>query len=299
MSRRVLAATLYLGIAPFFVCARRFRAQPFLLHHYKQAMGLILLGLLFLLLTILLVAGISFMMVYFRPAYDAFHPEALLRSFMRKLFIVWATITVFSIVLALLGSCRPVLFIHRLGAWKRLVTMAAVSAWALYAMGGMGVLLAWRADRMVRDDPRPGEAYLLFEDNDLFPRPLLSLGFYRVSAAARQKWGEDSVVMLKLSEESLRRALREGRFVFIGSHGTAQGIIMKEGFIEPEQVQEMQKNPVLQFVYLAGCDSGAKRTTWETAFYPAAVVTYDRLTAVLEHIWWLWMRGPEIVRQLD
>ena len=224
VSRRALAATLYLGIAPLFVCARKFRAKPFLHHHYNQAMGLILVGLLFLLVIILLISGISYMMVHFRPAYDAFHPEALLRSFMRKLFIVWATITVFSIALALLGSCRPVLLIHWLGARKRLVTGAAVSAWALYAMGGMGAFLAWQADRMVRDDPRPGEAYLLFEDNDLFPRRLLSLGFYRVAAAAREKWGEDSVVMLKLSEDSLRRALREGRFVFIGSHGTAQGM---------------------------------------------------------------------------
>ncbi len=289
---------LYLGVAPLFVCAKKLRSKPFLHHHHSQAMGLILVGLIFLLVSILLILGISYMMVHFRPVYDAFHPEALLRSFMRKLFIIWATIAAFSIALALVGSCRPVPLIHRLGKKRRVVMAATVLTWVLYIMGATGAFMAWQADRTVRDDPRPGAAYLLFEDNDLFPRCLLSLGFYRVSAAANEKWGQGSVVMLKLSEDSLRRALREGRFVFIGSHGTAQGMIMKEGFVGPEHVLEMEKNAALQFVYLAGCDSGAQRAIWEAAFQPAEVVTHDRLTAVLEHLWWLWIRGPEIVRRL-
>lgn len=293
------AAALYLGTAPFFVFSRRRRHNAFIHHHYTQAMGLILLGLFFLSLSVLLVLVISCLMVYYRPLYDAIHPEALLRSLMRKLFIVWATIWLFALLLSLMGSRRPVLLVHWLGTRKRLALAAAISVWMLYAAAAASAILAFQSSRMLRNDGSPGSAYLLYEDNDRFPRWLFALGFRRCAVAAREKWGEDSVLMLKLTDHSLARALREGRFVFVGSHGTAQGLLTKEGFIEPGHVLAMTKNPALQFVYLAGCDSGAQRATWDNAFHPATVVTYDRLTAVLEHIWWLWKRGPEIIRQLD
>ena len=60
----------------------------------------------------------------------------------------------------------------------------------------------------------------------------------------------------------------------------------------------MPQSDRLEFVYLTGCDSGAQETAWKNAFAPARVVTYNRLTSVFEHIWWLWVRAPRVVRGL-
>ncbi|MBI2432466.1 MAG: hypothetical protein HYV26_06305 [Candidatus Hydrogenedentes bacterium] len=74
--------------------------------------------------------------------------------------------------------------------------------------------------------------------------------------------------------------------------------MINKHYYAPKQLAGLTVNPSLHFVYLAGCDSGTLRQEWEKAFAPAHVYTYDRLTAVAEHAWWLWTEGPEAVREL-
>ncbi len=54
--------------------------------------------------------------------------------------------------------------------------------------------------------------------------------------------------------------------------------------------------PQLQLVYLAACDGGKKAAEWNVMFAPARVISFDRLSAVAEHIYWLWVRGPREIR---
>jgi hypothetical protein len=55
----------------------------------------------------------------------------------------------------------------------------------------------------------------------------------------------------------------------------------------------------LQFVYVTACDGGSKAAEWEQALAPAEVRTFGRLSAVLEHLLWLWSDGPRRVREME
>jgi hypothetical protein len=54
----------------------------------------------------------------------------------------------------------------------------------------------------------------------------------------------------------------------------------------------------LQFVYLSECNSGKKAPEWEKVFAPAEVVTFDRLSGAMEHLWWLWFDAPDRLKQI-
>ena len=64
-----------------------------------------------------------------------------------------------------------------------------------------------------------------------------------------------------------------------------------------EQLAELV-GPRLRLIYLTACDGGQKATQWEEVFAPAHVISFDRLSAVLEHVYWLWRAGPSEIRAL-
>ena len=143
-----------------------------------------------------------------------------------------------------------------------------------------------------------GAVYMVYEDNGIFPRWLFALAFYPMARAAESTYGKDSAVLIKISRATVAKALAEGHVVFVGSHGTRKGLMLHNDWLLPKDIAALPKNPSLKFVYLTGCDSGDQREAWTSAFAPADVVTYDRLSASLEHAWWLWFSGPEKVRAM-
>jgi len=245
------------------------------------------------------VAVVSMLMVHFRAFYDQYHPEPHLMSALRKLFLCWLVFWVYGTALAVYGSDRELPVAGWLARKPRCLLSAMLCFVVLYAAILGTVPLAMHAASLARADIAPGKAYMLYEDIDRFPRWVFTLGFYPIARTATQRWGPGSVVAHKLSRDAIRRALQEGHFVFIGSHGRATGLLLEDGYVTPEEVKAMGARASLQFVYLTSCDSGAQRDAWEQAFAPAKVVTYDRLTAVLEHAWWLFFKGPEVIRSLD
>jgi len=296
---RAMAFTLYLGVAPWFWFSKHRRSNPLVEHHFRQALGIFLLLFIVTAVFIVVVAALSYTMIHQRILYDQTHPEPRLMSLTRKLFLCWMVFWIFGAGQAVAGSMREMPIVAFLARRSRAIGVTAVLlVMAELSMAGVFPLVV-HAARLTRQDAAPGKAYLIYEDINRFPRWLFTFGFYRISLAAREKWGPGSVVALRMTEEHVRRALREGHFVFIGSHGLARGLLVGKGLITPEDIARMDKNSRLQFVYLTSCDSGTQRKAWEEAFAPAKVVTYDRLTAVVEHIAWLWFRGPEVVRSLD
>jgi hypothetical protein len=296
---RGLAVLFYLGLAPAFWLSKSRNRTPFLTHHFGQAMAIWFMFFVLLMVFVASVVVVSMLMVHFRGFYDQYNPEKPLMSIVRKLFLCWLVFWVYGVALAAWGSERELPVAGWLARKPRCLLSALLAFVVLYAAILGTVPLAMHAASLARADTAPGKAYMLYEDIDRFPRWMFTLGFYPIARAATQRWGPGSVVALKLSRDAIRRALQEGHFVFIGSHGRATGLLIEDGYVTPEEVKAMGAGASLQFVYLTGCDSGAQREAWEQAFAPAKVVTYDRLTAVIEHGWWLLFKGPDVIRSLD
>ena len=84
--------------------------------------------------------------------------------------------------------------------------------------------------------------------------------------------------------------------VLIG-HGDSEGISTVDKVpppgvgvyrVPPTSIPAAMHGRDLQFVYLSECYSGTKAPEWEQVLAPAEVVTFDRLSGPMEHLWWLW-----------
>lgn len=293
---RAKAAACYLGLLPLFGLVPRWRASDFLAHHYRQAA--ILFGVLLTLVAVL--AGtllvLSYLLVYHRELYENTRLEVHSLGLVRKFFLAWSVFWVFGLAMAVLGAARPMPLIHRLARRDWAVRASIVGVGAVYLLLLALVPVAAHASSLVPASRETGAVYMVYEDNRIFPRWLFALAFYPMARAAEATYGPGSAVLLKISRETVTKALAGGRVVFVGSHGTSRGLMLHDDWLLPRDLAAMQKNAALKFVYLTGCDSGDQRDAWVDALAPADVVTYDRLSASLEHAWWLWFRGPEKVR---
>lgn len=143
------------------------------------------------------------------------------------------------------------------------------------------------------------EVFLLYDDMGYIPRWVFTLGFYRDSIIANNRWGNGSVAIVPLDKKTLEYALENGRFVFVSSHGVEGDIILQGGILYgPENVERANISASLQYVYLSGCDTGLKHDDWEKALTPANVKTFERLSTTFEHIYWLFFKGPDVIKSL-
>lgn len=291
-----MAAMTYLGFSPLFAIFPKWRASNFINHHYRQAA--ILFGVFLTLVAVLFAAVVllSYLLVNHREFYERTRMEVQTFGIIRKFFLAWTVFWVFGLGMALLGGTRLMPLVHRLASRDRAVRAASGGLLLVYALGLAIVPLAVQASRLVPVERETGKIYMVYEDNGIFPRWLFALAFYPMAKAAEETYGVGSAVLLKISPDSVATALQNGRLVFIGSHGTRKGLMLKTGWLLPADLAALPKNKALKFVYLTGCDSGELRDAWVAALQPAEVITYDRLSASLEHAWWLWFRGPDKVR---
>lgn len=143
------------------------------------------------------------------------------------------------------------------------------------------------------------EIYMLYDDMGYIPREVFTSGFYLESLAARNRWGENSVVIAPLTKETLNYAVSNGHLVYIASHG-ANGCIQLQSskLFWPHNLEGAHISSTLQYVYLSGCETGLLHDEWENALMPAHVKTFDRLSATMEHIYWLIVEGPKVINSL-
>ncbi len=295
---RLRATAFYLGLQPFVLFLPRLRRDQYSRHHFQQAAALFTVFVVLTTLFALTAVALSYLLVHHRGVYEDFQVERYTLGTLRKLFLAWAVFWVFGIGLALAGSCRPMPLIQRLTERPRL--WQCNSACLLAAFGVILALIpmARHGEHLAPADNLDGKIHLLFEDNDVFPRWFFQLAFYPITRRGTTLWGEGSVVVQKFERESVRRAVSEAEFIYMGTHGTSKGLMLPDGWLAPSDLEGMEINSALRFVYLSGCDSGQQRSGWLEVFAPAEVITYDRLSAVLEHAWWLWFRGPGVLNTL-
>jgi hypothetical protein len=294
---RLLAFPLYLTLFPWFPKSRR-AASPFLQHHYSQAVSLFVLlaGLCASFVVVILLLSVA--LVYRRSLYEGAPIEGRILDVLWKLFLCWLVFWVYGACAAVLGSAHPMPVVQRVARRPGLLRVGVLLAAGLQLLALLVTPFAVHASLLARQDARPGTVYMLYEDVDTFPRWLFTLGFYRIALQSRAQFGPGETVVLRLSEETIQRAVSEGKFVFIGSHGGPRGLLLAKKWFKPEDIDRSKVNPELEYVYLTGCDSGTLADAWQKTLAPAEVVTFSRLTAVVEHIWWLWFEGPRVLQTI-
>ena len=295
---RCVALGCYAGLGPFFFFLRARKEKQFVERHLFQAAALwFFLGLI--LLAFLAGAGIlSYILTHHRDIYQGALHERTLMNFFRRALLVWVVFAGFGAASALFGRVLELPLAGWVARRRKLMAATLVTLALVYGAVTVFVPFAAYTSRAVRSDAGAADAVLLYEDVGRYPRWLFSAAFYPLTRAAQERFGRDRVALRRLTRESLADALKTARFVFIGSHGKAEALLLDGKWFPPEGVAAMEKNPDLRFVYLASCDSGSQADVWRRALAPAEVVTYDRLTAVIEHAWWIWTEGPKRVRAL-
>ncbi len=297
-SERIRALLWYVGCAPAALVWKRGKHADYAAVHRAQALALFAFLGAIIALVLALVLALSHGMVHHRDLVERWPSEAWLLSLGRKLLIVWAVFWGYAVLRAMRGVAVPVPYMSWTVRRRWPTALGAVVLAVLLLAVLVIVPLVLVAESLVTDAPDQGRVFLIYDHLDRFPRFIFSAAALPIVRTGVARYGPGSVVMLPISRSAIETALTQGDFVIIASHGVADGLILDDGYYRPEDVPALDADGPLQFVYLAGCDSGAQQRAWEAALHPATVKSYDRLTPVIEHLWWFWARGPTQVRAL-
>ena len=296
---RLLAASLYFGSVSVFGWRKSWRGNDYLDHHVRQALSVQLVFLIWFALFVSIWALLSALLVQYRGWYESAGLEPKFFTIMRRLFLAWFVVWVFGTGWALRGSWGDIPLVGRLAKRPWIMRATLVTQSTATAILVVLACTAVHATILTRADDAPAKAYMLYDDLNFYPRWLFNLGFYPITVAATLRWGADSVVVAPLTKEHLAKAFVDGKFVFVSSHGGPQGLFTTNFALKPLEAAPLGVGGDLQFVYVTGCDSGTLAAEWEATLAPAEVVTFDRLSAILEHIVWLVFRGASKIGQLE
>jgi hypothetical protein len=303
------------------------RDGPFIKHHATQAVGIALLLVIVLVADFGLFAAFSYSLVYQRHFYQSLPLPTGWAPPIRDLLLMailpacWFIAWLSGLLLALCGSYRSLPLVGRFVRRPLLLRLGLAVNLLFLITAALAAAAVTHASSLTRDDGKPAAVYLLYDDMGFVPRWVMNLGFYRMSLAARERWGPDNVIVARLDERDLREALRHGRFVFLAAHGEGGDILTARFQIEPPALADgtasnglffgkydaagnlgrwelLEANEDLRFVYNAACDGGSKADEWNQALAPAEVKTFDRLSATAEHLFWLWTEGPRRIQKL-
>ena len=330
---RLLSAGYYLGLAPVTGLWRSPASNHFLQHHYAQAMAA-LSGLLMLLLAVCLFDTAECVTLIQLPGFE----EQVIKQFgslptdldyaelvlIVALIALWVTL----LGLCLAGSLRQVPLLKRLmkQSWVVRVSFLA-NCFVLILIPLFFVLVLW-ATSLTRRSSGDAKVYFLYDEGISVPRWGYALGLCRISLQADRNWGKGSTVLDQLNKETLRRALACGRVVILATHGDdgyAQTYYSPEilrvspadtGVKDEKQSSRFLRisvqrpdhkldNPEnvevsnrLQLAYVFACNGGKRASQWREHLAPAQVITYNRVSTVLDHALWFALTGPSQLKQL-
>ena len=215
---------------------------------------------------------------------------------------------------------RPVYlpFVKKIFSSKRFSSfflICGLLSQSLYIFTGTTLI---KANKIVNQSVNPAEVYILYNGNfatpfgiSKFPEAIFKIGMYPIIREASIRWGVQSVKVIPLTFINFTEALNNGKLIYLATHGVDGYIYMEDnpfiGIIpkdyeqlEPVEIQEMlQQHDNLQFVYIAACFAGNADPSWEEFFAPAQVISFNRISWVIEHVYWIWVDGPRVIQSLQ
>jgi hypothetical protein len=296
---RLLATFCYLGLTPFLHLFRVRRDDAFLGHHRAQGPAAPLMLLLLLCMWPIYLSLETYLVRHHvgqASQYGAVQAGVMI-VFLAGLGLC-GLMTVVGMGTALAGSRRCLPLVNRLARRPRLMRVALAGNSILVVSVALVIGLALHASTLARADVVPAPVYFLYDNAGYEALGTWGpkLFCYRISRVAQQRWGPGKVVVAPITVENLRTAIEYGRFVVLASHGSSGEIhTVDDWAVFPAAFARPGKD--LQFVYISACGGGQQATEWQQVFAPAEVVTFDRLSGGLEHLWWLWFEAPDQLRE--
>jgi hypothetical protein len=267
-------------------------------HHAAQALAIFAMLVAALLLSAGVWAFCSYLLVFHRTQYESLFVGEIADALGVGAAIAWLFLWIISLKRAIGGSTRRLFLVSRLAHSKRVLWLSRLGCACLYSGAILTAAVAIHAVSLTRVGGEPAHAYMLYDDMGVVPRWVFNLGFYRVALAANNRWGERSVVVAPLTRRSFADAIRYGDLVFVASHGFEGSLVYSGVPIEPVDELAEVVGPHLRRVYLTACDGGLQAAQWEKVLAPARVTTFARLSAVAEHIYWLWIDAPTEITEM-
>jgi hypothetical protein len=175
--------------------------------------------------------------------------------------------------------------------------------------------LAVRSVQIANTLPEKGDVYILYTQGgyipinglyDSFTPPgwAVTLAFYPLVRAGMEKYGDQGVAVLPLSEATFKEAIRNGQFIFVASHGgfsPGAFTISDQPYKQylPKDIAPDQVGGQLQYVYFAGCWTGDLETEWRQVLGLEGATMFHRLSFVDEHMRWVWFNSPAVIMGLN
>lgn len=319
LKSRALGIASYLGLAPFlWFMESTYDDDRFVKHHLSYSLifgffGLCLLGAQVAAWAVIywLFAGEIIVDNQIDPGNRFSSSLNTIDGILVLISLIFSMVNSASFLSALSGREWRIPVIAGLARSKPLLQFTAVISLVFFVLAGVGVGAIVHSVQIASQTPERADVYVLYTQGGYIQSPglyetftppgwMVTLAFYPVVLAGADKFGTDHVAVLPLSEENFRRAVRNGKFVFVASHGgrTPGSLTFSmQPYVEyiPESVPAGLPGDQLQFVYFAGCDAGRRENAWHRALGYDQAIMFDRISLVGEHLIWVWTKSPAVV----
>ncbi len=321
---RILSLLSYLGLAPFFwFFSSLYRGNGLFKHHLYYSLALSFANLCVLVIQILV--GVIFIELF---GFGLLSPSQTLTGSSQSIRITFQLfnggLLIIGIVLsivwciclqdALLGRARRLPVISQIASVKWALDLAVYSSFLGYFASLVLIGIGVDSSEIANAKHETADVYVLYTVGGYIPAQGLyetytppnwavTMAFYPLVRAGMEKFGDDRVSVLPLSEATFNEAIHSGRFIFIASHG---GVTPGTFAVSTSPLKEYGPSNVprgyvgnqLQFVYFAGCDAGRLESDWRRALGVEDAIMFDRISYVGEHLLWVWSESPGVIAGL-
>ena len=294
VGHRMFCAFLYMGVAPVAFLLKYHHKSDFTSHHTRHA-----LSSSFIMHAALLVfVVIRILHIILRIHREDIYLASRVGSVELILFIITFSIllilTSLSVFYAVRGKSAKVPILSRVSkrAWVPALMVSIFAASLAFVL--LITSLSCHSVSITPEANNEAVVYMLYDDAGFFPRWIFTLGFLPITRRASETLGPGGVCVCKLTREAFKQAFSSGKFIFLATHGAGPGRIyadrMTYGAIFASEASDGNRP---HFIYLTACGLGKDDDSWNRAFPETEVVSFDRWSATVEHIWWLYSEGPD------
>jgi hypothetical protein len=290
----MLCAFLYIGVAPVAFLLGYHHKSDFTNHHARHALSSSFVMHVALLVFIIVRIPIIMLGIYREDIYYATRVDKVETVLLIIAFVALLVLAGLSAFHAVRGKSAEVPILSRVSkkAWVPSLMVSVFAASLAFVL-----LIAFLSCYSVSITPEANNEaviYMLYDDAGFFPRWIFTLGFLPITRRASETLGSGGVCVCKLTREAFKQAFSTGKFIFLATHGAGPGRIYADRMTYGATfASESSDGNRPYLIYLTACGLGKDDDSWNRAFPESEVVSFDRWSATVEHIWWLYSEGPD------